>query len=258
MRDNFDRSLDVTLAYEGGYVNHPKDPGGHTNKGVTLATLRRYVPNANVADLKSISKDLLRRIYRNGYWDEVSGDRLAAGVDLAAFDYGVNSGPGAANKSLMAVVGGTDVETVKKLCARRLAIYRTFSHWSTFGTGWTRRIAAVEAKAVAWALAAIPHVSSEEVRVTLEKNSDAAGTQAKRDAQTSGGAVVGTGAGGAAAVPINGAPIGQATDTTTAWIIFAAVAAIGAAAAVIWARRAWINRLRADAYAAEAFATGEA
>ena len=265
-RENFNRSLDVTLGYEGGYVNHPKDPGGATNKGVTLATLRRWKPGASVADLKAISTDMLRRIYRDGYWDEVNGDTLAAGVDLAVFDYAVNSGPAAALKSLRAVIGGTPSQTVKKLCARRLTIYRTFRHWKDFGNGWTRRVVAIEAKGVAWALAALPSISTQEGKTTLRETGEAAGKQAEREAVQGGGAVVVTGGGAVVTAPtaptgpapVDQVPIDQVTDPTAAWIVFGTVLAVGIVAVVILLRRAAINNQRAEAYAAEAETTGAA
>lgn len=101
-----------------GWSDHPADPGGATMKGITLATYRRYKPDATKADLRRISDAMVRKIYKQYYWDKVQGDRLAAGADLATFDYAVNSGHAAAWKSLMKVVGGPDHETVKKICAR--------------------------------------------------------------------------------------------------------------------------------------------
>jgi lysozyme family protein len=247
MQDNFNRSLDVTLVFEGGYVNHPADPGGHTNKGITLATMRRYVPGATVAQLKAIPIDLVRRIYKDGYWDKVNGDRLATGVDLATFDYGVNSGPGAANKQLMKVIGGTPVQTIQKLCARRLSIYRTFRHWKSFGKGWTRRITAVEAKAVAWALAALPADADHRVKETLTKEAHKAESAENRNKTGAGGAAVGTG-GGTLVTP------DAATDASAAWVLVAAVVVIGIIATAILVRRAMIEKARKEAYRAEAAA----
>lgn len=110
---------------------------------------------------------MLQKIYRTDYWDLVRGDKLAPAVDLATFDYSVNSGPGTAWKALEKVLGGPDSETVQKLCARRLSSYQALKHWATFGKGWTRRIAAIEAKGVAWALAAKTNLSTV-VKVRLE------------------------------------------------------------------------------------------
>ena len=250
MRAYFEQALAFTLQFEGGYVNHPKDPGGHTNKGVTLTTLRRYKPGATVADLKAISNDLVRRIYLDGYWDKVNADKLAAGVDGATFDYGVNSGPGAALKSLMKVLGGPDHVTVQKLCARRLSIYQTFKHWSSFGKGWTRRITAGEALWVKWALAG--QIAQPAVKAKLE---DEAATAAKKSKQqATGGAASG---GGAAAAPeaAGQTPVDQvspeAAEQLIGWLTMGLVTAgLLLAAWLLW--RAWINRQRQKAYANEA------
>lgn len=93
MTDRFARALPLVLAHEGGWADHPRDPGGATMKGVTLATFRRYVPNATKDKLRNISDEMLARIYREGYWDIVKGDELPPGLDYALFDWAVNSGP---------------------------------------------------------------------------------------------------------------------------------------------------------------------
>lgn len=242
MRENFKPSLKFTLGFEGGYVNHPKDPGGHTNKGITLATLRRHQPGAKVADLKAISPEMVERIYRDGFWLQVHGDKLAAGVDGATFDYGVNSGPAAALKSLMAVVGGPDHETVKKLCKRRLSIYQTFRHWKTFGKGWTRRVIAGEALWVKWALAA----QADNAVVKQQLDDEATAAKKKATKQTAGGA----GAGGATVTPVGQ----EHLDQVAGWLLGGlVVAALALAAFLLW--RAHINRQRAEAYRAEAAET---
>lgn len=244
MRDNFTPSLDFSLAWEGGYVNHPKDPGGHTYRGVTLATLRRYQPGATVADLQRLSPTMIERIYRDGYWDKAGCDTLAPGVDGATFDYAITSGPSAARKSLMAVVGGPHHETVKMLCKRRVSIYQTFAHWKTFGKGWTRRVTAGEALWVSWALAAsvdAPHVESG-----LADESAKAGKTAK--AQGNGGvatAVSGGGTGGGGKVLVDQG------DALAGWLVAGgALALIAVAALLLW--RAHLNRQRERAYAFEA------
>lgn len=106
MDRNFNRSLKLVLAHEGGWSDHPKDPGGATMKGVTLANFRRYVkPNATKDDLRKITDDQISTVYRKYYWDAVSGAELPDGVDYAVFDFAVNSGPARAAKYLQAIVG---------------------------------------------------------------------------------------------------------------------------------------------------------
>lgn len=166
MDRNFARSLSLVLKHEGGFANHPKDPGGATMKGVTLNTFRRYKPGATVADLKAISTDMLGRIYRDGYWNVVKGDDLPSGVDYAVFDFAVNSGPGRAAEYLQAIAGvAQDGEigpktlaavakldpaaVINSLCNRRMAFLRGLKTWPTFGKGWTSRVAGVRKEALA-------------------------------------------------------------------------------------------------------------
>lgn len=158
MDRNFQRSLSLVLKWEGGFVNHPKDPGGATNKGITLATFRRYVKrNGTVDDLKRITDAQVSTVYRKQYWDAVKGDDLPSGVDYAVFDFAVNSGPARAAKYLQAAVGVTQdgkigpvtiaaargmnaADLVAAICAKRMAFLKGLRTWPTFGKGWTNRV----------------------------------------------------------------------------------------------------------------------
>lgn len=166
MQSNFARALANVLVHEGGYVNHPKDPGGATNKGITIATFRKWVKrDGTPEDLKNISNADVAKIYRKHYWDKVRGDDLPSGVDYAVFDYAVNSGPGRAAKALQSVVGAKldgaiGPETIGKasalnpsvvvnrLCDERLAFLKRLNTWSTFGKGWSSRVAGVREDAL--------------------------------------------------------------------------------------------------------------
>jgi len=158
------RALRFVLKREGGYVNHPSDPGGHTNMGVTLATYTswrrsRGEPDPTVDDLKALTHDEVFDLYRAMYWDAVKGDSLPEPVAHLLFDMAVNAGPGRAIKLLqealgvtsdgiigpqtMAAVEGADVdELVQEYSVRRLLYYATRPHMPTFGTGWFRRAVA--------------------------------------------------------------------------------------------------------------------
>lgn len=158
MERNFQRSLSLVLKWEGGFVNHPKDPGGATNKGITLATFRRYVKrNGTVDDLKRITDAQVSTVYRKQYWDAVKGDDLPSGVDYAVFDFAVHSGPARAAKYLQAAVGVDQdgkigpvtiaaargmnaVDLVAAICAKRMAFLKRLKTWPTFGKGWTNRV----------------------------------------------------------------------------------------------------------------------
>lgn len=166
MDRNFARALSLVLKHEGGWSDHPADPGGATMKGVTLANFRRYVkPNATKADLKAITDEQIATVYRRFYWDTVAGAELPDGVDYAVFDFAVNSGPSRAAKYLQAVVGVTQdgkigpatvkaarqmaqASIIHKLCDNRLAFLKRLPTWPTFGKGWERRVKEVRSDAL--------------------------------------------------------------------------------------------------------------
>lgn len=155
------------LGHEGGYVYHPRDPGGCTNFGITRATLEawRRAPVA-CADVRAMDVAEARAIYRAHYWNAVRGDDLPAGIDLCVFDAAVNSGRRRAAQWLQHVLGvGADgaigpvtlgalrrVNDRRTLVHRlgdvRLAFLRDLDTWPDFGRGWTNRVRAVRAAAL--------------------------------------------------------------------------------------------------------------
>jgi lysozyme family protein len=169
MNNNFQDALRLVLMSEGGFSNNPKDPGGATNKGVTLATFRAFVKaNGTVDDLKAITPAQIETVYRKQYWNAVMGDDLPAGIDYAVFDFAVNSGPSRAARYLQQVVGAEadghigghtleavramkQVDIINKLCDARLAFLRGLDTWPTFGGGWTSRVSSVRAQSVVMA-----------------------------------------------------------------------------------------------------------
>lgn len=175
MKSNFKDCLRVTLGYEGGISNHPKDPGGLTNKGVTQRVYTAYrkgkgVPERSVRELTELE---LQDIYRKQYWAQVGGDELPAGLDLVLFDYAVNSGAGKAVKDLQrelnvvvdgvagiatasAVVGRDTGQLVNAMCDRRLGFMRSLKGWGTFGNGWGARVLAVRGAALAMVQGTVP------------------------------------------------------------------------------------------------------
>lgn len=159
MKENLEVSLARVLAHEGGYVNHPKDPGGATNRGVTQRVYDAYRDRKKLArrSVRAINADEVAEIYTRQYWNAVRGDELPTGLDYAMFDYAVNSGPRRAAQDLQRELGVTVdgiigqvtlaavskqdiVSLVERLCARRMKFLRSLKHWKTFGKGWTRRV----------------------------------------------------------------------------------------------------------------------
>ncbi len=136
MKENFDKCLEMILHHEGGYVNHPDDPGGETNLGVTK---RVYEEWGGTKDMKDLTVDDVAPIYKKNYWDRVKGDELPSGLDLCVFDFGVNAGTGRAAKYLQSLVEGL-AYTIDKYQEERQKYYESLKHFATFGKGWTRRV----------------------------------------------------------------------------------------------------------------------
>src|SRR5215213_8289929 len=94
MADTFDTCVAFTLREEGGYVDDPADPGGATNMGITLATLRAWThePALGPVQVRGMSRAEAAAIYRAMYWSPLHGAALPSGVDLSVCDFGVNAG----------------------------------------------------------------------------------------------------------------------------------------------------------------------
>ncbi len=161
MQTNFASALKHVLVHEGGYVNHPKDPGGATNKGVTLAVFQGfYGASMGTDNLRTITDEQLAHIYKTGYWDKCQCDEFPNGVDYVVFDQAVNSGPGRSAKWLQAAVGVTvdggigpqtiaatrqasASQVINAMCDERLAFMKRIKNgalWETFGRGWQARV----------------------------------------------------------------------------------------------------------------------
>ena len=140
MKSNFENCLRFVLQYEGGFVNHPADPGGATNLGITRATLARWRNRpVSIAEVRTLTRDEAAAIYRAHYWNAIGGDLLPAGVDLIGFDIAVNMGVGRAKAWLSATAAMPPRRRLDALAARRLSLWRRLRTWATFGRGWSAR-----------------------------------------------------------------------------------------------------------------------
>lgn len=257
-KGNFPACLAVTLTHEGEWSDHPSDPGGATMKGITLATYRRYRPGALKTHLRNISDSEVRAIYQDGYWNPVRGEELPAGVDLATFDYAVNSGPSRSVKELQRVTGAkvdgkAGPETVAKaaagdgkaviqgLCARRMSFLQGLKTWATFKRGWSRRVADVEAKAVAMWLRS-ESVNPSAVSAILKGEAGEANGKASSQNKSAGAT-----AGGGAAV--GGGDVALSSDPNAILLVIVGLVLVGALVLFLKARH---NKERAAAYLATA------
>lgn len=164
MRENFAKALAQVLQYEGGFSDHPQDPGGATMRGVTQAVYDAWrkadkLPSQSVRYISDLE---VASIYRDQYWDKISGDDLPSGIDFAVFDFAVNSGVSRAARTLQGVVGvkqdgqigpqtiqATKTYVAMAVTNKRLAFMQSLSIWPTFGKGWAARIANVKTQILA-------------------------------------------------------------------------------------------------------------
>lgn len=150
MSNNFDIAVEIILKHEGGYVNHPDDPGGETNYGIS----KRAYPDVDIANL---TKEDATAIYKRDYWDRISGDDLPFAVGIVVVDYAVNSGVSRASKALQLAVGATvdgvigpmtldavrahsEKSVVTQVTHLRQQFVRGLITYETFKNGWERRI----------------------------------------------------------------------------------------------------------------------
>lgn len=166
---NFDRLLPLILSHEGGYINHPQDSGGPTNRGVTLGAYRRYIKrDGSIEDLKTLTPAQAGKVFKDRYWDAVRADELPAGIDYSMGDFAINSGPVRAIKEMQKLVGVVadgklgsktmaaihshdPVRLVAALNDARLVFMRNSKNgknWKVFGVGWQARVDGVRYKSL--------------------------------------------------------------------------------------------------------------
>ena len=157
MKENFDKCLKMLLSHEGGFVNHPEDPGGITNLGVTKKVYDEWIDRESTEqEMRDLTPEDVAPIYKKNYWDRVKGDSLPSGLDWACFDWAVNSGSGRPAKAVQRAVGATAdgaigpatlgliMEKDPKFIIEyvhdvRQDFYKSLKTFETFGRGWTRR-----------------------------------------------------------------------------------------------------------------------
>lgn len=162
----FEAALPFVLRWEGGFVDHPADPGGRTNKGVTQRVYDAWRRRQGLAprDVKHIEDAEAHRIYESGYWLPPRCDLIAQPLDLVQFDTAVNMGVGRAVRLLQTAVGcGVDGDfgpqteravaaadaglTLAKYCDARESFYRRLAQakpeLAVFLKGWLNRLNAL-------------------------------------------------------------------------------------------------------------------
>lgn len=258
-RGNYDECKRITLVWEGGTVNHKDDPGGFTSRGVTAGAGAGYRKRMGLPP-KAVNLWTAKEVddfYRDDYWYAVNAELLPYGVDLATFDYGVNSGTNRAGKELQRVVGAkvdgnvgpetrrlTAVmpgdKVVKALCGRRLSFVQGLGTFKVFVKGWSRRIADIEAKGVAMWLRFGAGKSAAATAEALGREAEAATGKAGQQGKGAAGA----GAGGALAGG------GDLAAGGTTWLLIGGLLLIVIAVGLVMKSRQ--SKERAAAYLAAA------
>ena len=168
MQHTFDLAMRLLLRHEGGFVNHPRDPGGMTCLGITKAVWDVHTgKDCSEADMQALTPENVTPLYRMRYWDAIKGDALPPGVDYCLFDCAVNSGPGRAVKlaqyvlhlkvdgilgphTMGAIKRSGAIELIEDYSQRRLDFLKSLPTWNVFGKGWGKRVEEVELEAKAF------------------------------------------------------------------------------------------------------------
>lgn len=211
MQASFAHVMPKILIHEGGWANHPKDPGGATMKGVIQRVYDGYRQRKNLPlqSVAKISEVELMDIYKKQYWDAIKGDQLPQGVDYVVMDGAVNSGPSQSIKWLQRALGVTadgvigqatlaaveminDMDAlIAKILQRREAFLRALKTFKTFGKGWMSRVSQVKKIGQAWAVGSVgptPVFFDNGNRRALIDDAKVRPSKAAADATSGGGA----------------------------------------------------------------------
>lgn len=166
MNRNWDKSFNYVIQSEGGYADLDGDTGGPTNHGCTQAVWEEYVGHpVTVEDMKNLTVEDVKPLYKKRYWDAIHGDALPSGLDYAMFDASINSGIGNSSRWIQEIVGvpvdgaiGNNtvsaisqinpVTLINEFSDKRLVFLQRLKLWPKYGDGWGKRVELVRIRAI--------------------------------------------------------------------------------------------------------------
>ena len=151
---DFATAVKHVLLSEGGYTDHPLDPGRETMYGITKAVAKEA---GYTGDMRQLPIDLAKKIYKTQYWDKLRADELPPAIRYAVFDAAVNSGvrqstiwmqralkvtdDGVIGPKTLAAAQAAQPDALRmRILAQRLRFLTNLNTFGTFGRGWTRRV----------------------------------------------------------------------------------------------------------------------
>lgn len=166
MNRNWNKSFDLVIVNEGGYVDNKLDPGGATNWGCTQAVWEGYIGHkVSVDDMKALTKEDVKPLYKKRYWDAIHGDAIPSGLDYCLFDCAINSGVNRSAKIIQEIVGvfadgaiGNNtvsaitqlnpITAINEFCDKRQAFLESLKTFPVFGKGWSKRVSEVRIRSL--------------------------------------------------------------------------------------------------------------
>ena len=166
MNRNWNKSFDLVIVNEGGYVDNKLDPGGATNWGCTQAVWEGYIGHkVSVDDMKALTKEDVKPLYKKRYWDAIHGDAIPSGLDYCLFDCAINSGVNRSAKIIQEIVGvfadgaiGNNtvsaitqlnpITAINEFCDKRQAFLESLKTFPVFGKGWSKRVSEVHIRSL--------------------------------------------------------------------------------------------------------------
>ncbi|MGO7445115.1 glycoside hydrolase family 108 protein [Rhizobium ruizarguesonis] len=259
---NYPPTMHEVSINEGGWSDHPDDPGGATMKGIIQREYDAFRKRKGrpLQSVRYITDEEVAEIYRSQYADKVRFDDLPAGIDYATLDGAINSGVSrgskwlqsalgvkadgvVGNQTVSAAVAADAVKIIKKMCAARTSFLRGLSTFKVFGKGWMSRVSRVEATSVTMAQRS-RGAQPSGVAASAIIESKTAASNSKSSAGTAGASSAGS---GTAATQVDWTHL-----TGTQSLVLIAVIFGGLALAAYLIHRSRTQKARSEAYAAVA------